>query len=227
MSKIIVLAYSGGLDTTAMIPLLEGAPRRRRGGHAGRRRPRDRHRQAHGARQGGRRRRRRGGRRQGGVRPAVRAARPHGQRPLRREVSAGERALAAADRPQAGRGRAPLRGRGGGPRLHRQGQRPGARRDRRAQPGSAPRVPGAGPRLGHEPRRAARLLRGAQAARAAHQKEPLLDRREPLGTHQRVRPARRPLGGASRRRLRGHGERRGRARPGAARSRSASSAACR
>ena len=81
-----------------------------------------------------------------------------------------------------------------------------------------------------EPRGAARLRRRARHPGHAHQEEPVLDRREPVGAQQRVRRARGPVGGAAggrlpvrqvgRRRAGRAAARRGRASRRASRSRS-------
>ena len=67
-------------------------------------------------------------RRQGGVRPRVPRAGDQGQRALRRRLPAVHRARPAADREAGRRVRARGRLRHDRPRLHRQGQRPGADR---------------------------------------------------------------------------------------------------
>ena len=59
-----------------------------------------------------------------------------GQRPLRRRLSALHRARPAADRPARGRVRARVGLRHDRPRLHRQGQRPGADRGDGGDPGA-------------------------------------------------------------------------------------------
>ena len=84
------------------------------------------------------------------------------------------------------------------PRLHRQGQRPGAHRHRRARsrPDAQDHRPGARGRLA-EPRGAARLRGRARHPGEPHQEEPVLHRREHVGPQQRVRRARGPVGRAA------------------------------
>ena len=192
----IVLAYAGGLDTSVAVPWLAetygaevvcvtldlgqgkdlavGA----RAGALGRRPPRARP------------------RRPRGVRAAVHPAGAPGRRRLRRPVPARHRAGPAAHREEARRDR-PHRGRERHrPRLHRQGQRPGAHR-------------GVGPRArcpacaSSRPARESGMSRDArdrvrQAARhpgAVGRRQPVRDRREPLGP---LDPARRPRGSVGR-----------------------------
>ena len=135
----VLLLYSGGLDTSVMLKWIQdqygaeivaltvdlGQPgedferRARQGAAAGRARlP--------------------GGRREGGVRARLRAAGDQGERALRRRLSAVHGARPAADREAGRREGARDRLRHDRPRLHGQGQRPGADRgDRRgARPGA-------------------------------------------------------------------------------------------
>ena len=130
-----VLAYSGGLDTSALIPYMkekygydiiavlidvgrmkdvEGL--RQRALTAGRRRV-DSH------------------RRQGGVPSRLRLPGAAGQRSVRGQVSSALGSVAAAHRQEDGRGRPGAGSEGSGARLHRQGQRPGAHRRVGALPG--------------------------------------------------------------------------------------------
>ena len=111
-----------------------------------------------------------------GVRARLRAAGDQGERALRRRLSAVHRARPAADREAGGRVRAEERLRHDRPRLHRQGQRPGADRvDRdRARPGHEDHRAGA--RLADGPRGGDRLR-----ARARHPGE---------GRHRDARPTR-------------------------------------
>ena len=197
MKDTIVLAYSGGLDTSValrwladeysadVIALLvdvgqgidvEPSPRRALQGRRGRGRDRRRPRR---------------------VRERVRAADPPGRRALRGPLPAGLGAVAAADRQAPGGGGARARRHGRRPRLHRQGQRPGAVRDggggARARPGRAR----AGARLGHDPRAGDRLRRRARHRGAGQVGRRVLDRPEPVGAVDRGRPARGSLGGAA------------------------------
>ena len=80
------------------------------------------------------------------------------------------------------------------PRLHGQGQRPGAHRRVHPLPRPVHHRAGPGPGVGHDPAGAARLPGRAGHRPAAHQEEPLLHRREPLGPRHRVRRAGGPLG---------------------------------
>ena len=152
MAKRVVLAYSGGLDTSVAVRwLIESragprsiavavdvgqaadAGRRGLGGHP----------PAGPGRRGGRGDRGRRPSRDG--RGLLRAGHP-GQRPLRGQVPAGLGALAAGHRPApGGGGPAPRRPRRG-PRLHRQGQRPGPLRGR--APGPWPPTSRSWPRPG-------------------------------------------------------------------------------
>ncbi len=101
------------------------------------------------------------------------------------------------------RGRGPRRRRRGGPRLHRQGQRPGPLRRRRPRPGPGPggRRADAG-RDGPLARAGDRLRRRARDRDPDHQGLALLDRRQPVGPLDRDRRPRGSLGGAAGRRLR-------------------------
>ena len=135
-------------------------------------------------RQGSRPRRRRGRRRRcpRGVRERLRPARDQGERPLRAGLSALHRAGAPADR-EARRPRgARARLRHDRPRLHGQGQRPGAARWHGRGPGPRAEDPRPGARVADGARRGARLR-----ARAGHPAEgrvgglAVLDRRQPLG----------------------------------------------
>ena len=75
-------------------------------------------------------------------------ARHRRQRPLRGQVPARVGAVAAGDRPPSGGRGPPPRRRRRGPRLHRQGQRPGALRGGHPHAGARPRDPGARPDAG-------------------------------------------------------------------------------
>ena len=89
-------------------------------------------------------------RRPRGVRARLHPAGAPGRRHLRGPLPAGHGARPAADREEAGRDRPPRAGPGHRPRLHRQGQRPGA--SRRVGAGPRPDHQGvrAGARLGHD-----------------------------------------------------------------------------
>ena len=113
------------------------------------------------------------------------------------------------------------------PRLHRQGQRPGADRvDRdRARPGDEDHRAGA--RLADGPRGGDRLrARARHPGQGRHRGAAVLDRRQPLGPLLRGRPDRGPRRAAARRRLPARHPARGGARRARGRGRSASSAAC-
>ena len=125
-----------------------------------------------------------------------------GQRRLRRRLPAVHRARAAADRQARGRVRAPDRLRHDRPRLHRQGQRPGADRghDRDARAGA--QGDRAGPLVGDGPRRGDRLRAQARDPGQGRDGErAVLDRRQPLGPLVRGQVDRGPLARARRRRL--------------------------
>ena len=87
-------------------------------------------------------------------------------------------------------------------RLHRQGQRPGALRRHHRRAGAGPRGRRAGARVGDEPRRRDRVRGQARHRGPGHHPVALLDRREPVGPLDRGRRPRGPLGGAAGRRLR-------------------------
>ena len=90
------------------------------------------------------------------------------------------------------------------PRLHRQGQRPGAVRDRRRGARAGSRRPRPGPRLGHDARAGDRLRRAARHRGAREARRRVLDRPEPVGAVDRGRPARGSVGRAARGGLRAH-----------------------
>ena len=192
-------------------------------------RPRQGHPGTHGARQGGRRRRRRGRRRQRGVRRALLPAGAHGQRPLRRQVPAVDGHRPAADRQEARRdgaqATAPRRSPTAAPArattrcASTSACAPSTRTSRSSRRRAAP--------TGTSREELLDYVRRARHPGAAHQEEPLLDRREPLGAQQRVRRARRPVGGAARGRLPVRRVGRRRARRAAARRGRASRRACR
>ncbi len=197
--KKVVLAYSGGLDTSVIVPWLKenygcevvcfaanvgpgrGAGRAGGQGHRQRRQP------AHHPR------------------PARRAGRrlhlPHAARRggLRAQVPARHLHRPPADRQAPGRGGS--RGRGGrrGPRRDRQGQRSGALRADLYRP--RPAAEGHRPlaRVGHPlARRRHRLCQGAQRAGQGHAEIHLQPGRQPVAPFARGRPAGRPLAGAGR-----------------------------
>ena len=136
-----------------------------------------------------------------------------GERQVRGEVPAGLGAVAARHREASRRCGAGARRRRRRPRLHRQGERPGALRglDARARP--RPRSAGARPRLGLHPRGLDRLRHPSRDPHQGAQGQPVFDRREPVGPRHRVRRDRGPVGRASERALHAHD----RSRPGAAR----------
>ncbi|CAA9241232.1 MAG: Argininosuccinate synthase, partial [uncultured Acidimicrobiales bacterium] len=169
------------------------------GGHLRRRRRRPRRRL--GGDQGpGPRHRRRGGRGRrlhGGVRIRLRRAGAQGQRPLRGEVPARLGPVAPRDREAPGGRRPAVRRRRRRPRLHRQGERPGALRGRDQGAGAGPRDPGPRAPLGPHPRGRDRVRSPARHPDLGHEGEALLDRRQPLGPGHRVRPDGGPVGHAA------------------------------
>ena len=168
MSDRIVLAYSGGLDTCVCIGWLTEQTGQEvvavavdvgQGGEDLERHP--------AARAGLRRGRGGGRRRPGRVRRGLLPAGAAGQRPVHGPLPAGQRAVPAADRAAPGRGRAQRTApRVVVPRLHRQGQRPGAVRGRHRQPGPAPEGDRAGPRLRLDPGEGDRVRRASAACRS-------------------------------------------------------------
>ena len=188
-----VLAYSGGLDTSVTIRwLAEHGLRGRRG--------RRRRRPAGGLRAGRpprpARRRRRGPRRRRGrpVRIGVPDEGDQGERPVRGQVPDGVRARAAAHRRRGREGRA----RGAGADVVAHGCT-GKGNDqvrfevvvRRARARS--RGARADPRRRHPAREGDRARRGVGHP-DRERRDGLLDRREPVGPHRRVRAARGSLG---------------------------------
>ena len=111
-------------------------------------------------------------------------------------------ALAAADRRPAGRDGGRARRRRGRPRLHRQGQRPGPHRGRRACQGPAPQDAGAAARQAALAPRRDRLRASARRADRPHRGQAVLRRRQPVGPLDRGGRAGEPLERAARRRLR-------------------------
>ena len=110
------------------------------------------------------------------------AAGDQGQRPLRRRLPALHRARPAADRQARGRLRAQHRLRHDRPRLHRQGQRPGADRGHRRDPGAGAEDDRPGALLADGPRGGDRLRpRARHPGQGRHRGDALLDRRQPLG----------------------------------------------
>ncbi len=110
------------------------------------------------------------------------AAGDQGQRPLRRRLPAVHRARAAADRRAGGRVRAPFGLRHDRPRLHRQGQRPGADRGDGGDPGPGAEDDRPGAHLADGPRGGDRLRpRARHPGQGRHRGRALLDRRQPLG----------------------------------------------
>ena len=88
------------------------------------------------------------------------------ERAVRGPVPAGVGAVAAGHREAPRRGRARARRRRRGPRLHRQGQRPGPLRGVDAGARARPRGARAGARVGHDPRGLDRLRRRATTSRS-------------------------------------------------------------
>ncbi len=145
----------------------------------------------------------RGDRRARGVRPRLRAAGHQGERPLRRRLSAVHRAGPAADRQARRREGARARLRRHRPRLHRQGQRPGAHRRHGARPGARPEDRRARAQLEDGPRRGDRLRARARHPREGRQRgHAVFDRRQHLGPVVGGRADRGPLRAAARRRVR-------------------------
>ncbi len=183
--------------------MAQGAARRRCG-HAHRRPGRRLH--ARGRRASSHR----GGRQQGvgdrrarDVPVAVRLARAAGGRGLSAGISARDGAGSPAARPAAGRGRPEGGRRRGRPRVHRQGQRPGPVRRRRARPRPGPRGGGADARRdGPVARPGDRLRAGARDRDPDHEGVPVLDRRQHLGPVVRDRRPRGPVGHATTGRVR-------------------------
>ena len=201
MTKRVVLAYSGGLDTSVAVKWIQeewGAEVIALAVDVGQQAddPWD---EIRAARPRGRRGRGAGRRRRAPSSPtSTSCPRIHanalyeGKYPL---VSALSRPVIAkhlvARRPR-------VRRRRGRPRLHRQGQRPGAVRGVGARARARPRGARAGAGVGLHPRRQHRLRGQARHPDQRHQEEPVLDRREPLGPRHRVRDDRGPVGLAAR-----------------------------
>ena len=133
---------------------------------------------------------------------------------LRRRLPALHRARPPADRQARGRVRAPDRLRHDRPRLHRQGQRPGADRGDGRDAGARAEGDRAGALVGDGPRRGDRLRAQARDPRQGrHRERAVLDRRQPLGpllggqvdrgprarSRRRRLPARDPPGAGARR----------------------------
>ena len=150
-----------------------------------------------------------------------------GRRRVRGPVPARDRHRPAAHRQDAGRRRARGGRVGDRARLHRQGQRPGALRRQHAGAGARSRDRRAGARAPHEPRGADRVGGRAQRAGARDEGQPVQHRREPLGPQHRGGRARRSVAGAAGGDLRLDEVRRRTRRTRRARSRSASSTAAR
>ncbi len=127
-----------------------------------------------------------------------------GERTLRGQVPARVRAVAARHRAAPGGRGAPARGDRGRARLHRQGQRPGALRGRRARAGAGPRDLRAGAGVGADARGLHRAGRQVGDPHHGDQGEAVLDRRQPVGQGDRVRRDRGPVGPTARRRLHAH-----------------------
>ena len=167
MAKRVVLAYSGGLDTSVAVHWLRAelgyeviavAVDVGQGGDLDSVRERA---LAAGAVEARRDRRPRGARRATSSLPALQAnALYEGRYPL---VSALSRPLIV--RHLVAEARAPRRRRRR-PRLHRQGQRPGPLRGRHPRPRPRPRDRRPGPRVGHDPRGDDRLRRASTASRS-------------------------------------------------------------
>ena len=136
------------------------------------------------------------------VRPGVRAAGDPGERQLRRRLPALHRARAPADRQARGRVRAPVGLRHDRPRLHRQGQRPGADRGHGRDARARAQGDRAGALVADGPRRGDRLRAQARdPGQGRHGVGALLDRRQPLGPLLGGQVDRGPLARARRRRL--------------------------
>ncbi len=201
MAKRVVLAYSGGLDTSVAVTWLRRGAGPRGGGGGRRRRPGRRLRGDPPAGPGGRGGRVGRHRRPGRDGRRLRGPRHRRQRPLRREVPTRLGAVAPRHRPPPGGRGAPSRRRRRGPRLHGEGQRPGPLRGGDARPGPRSRDPRPGASVGDVARRLRRLRGRPRDPHRGDEGEDVLDRREPLGPGHRVRRHRGPLGTAAGRRL--------------------------
>ena len=133
---------------------------------------------------------------------AVRAQSARGERAVPRRLSAQRGALAPADRRPARRDGGAVRRRRRRARLHRQGQRSGSHRGRRAREGAAPEDARAAARQAALAARRDRVRASARRADRAHGGEAVLGRREPVGPLDRSRRAREPVERAARGRLR-------------------------
>ena len=121
---------------------------------------------------------------------------------LRRRLPALHRARPAADRQARGRVRAQDRLRHDRPRLHRQGQRPGADRGHGRDARARAQGDRAGALVADGPRRGDRLRAQARdPGQGRHRVGAVLDRRQPLGPLVRGQVDRGPLARAGRRRL--------------------------
>ena len=141
-----------------------------------------------------------------------------GERGLRRRLPAVHRARPAADRQARGRVRAPDGLRHDRPRLHRQGQRPGADRGHGRDARARAQGDRAGALVGDGPRRGDRLRAQARdPGQGRHGERAVLDRRQPLGPLVRGQVDRGPRARARRRRLPARHPARARARRGAGR----------
>ena len=153
MAQRVVLAYSGGLDTSVAVKWIQeewGAEVVALAVDVGQEPHADaaywetiRERRSRGRRDRGA-----GRGRPRGVRGPVRRQRDQGQRPLRGQVPAGVVPVTSRDRAAPRRRGTGVRRRRGGPRLHREGQRPGALRGRAANPRAGPRGPRPGADVG-------------------------------------------------------------------------------
>ena len=123
---------------------------------------------------------------------------PQGQRPVRGPLPAGVGAVPAGHRQAPGRRGPRARRRRGRPRLHRQGQRPGPLRGVDPGPGPRPRGPRPGAGVGHDPR-GRRILYAYDhdIPITATKEKAVLDRRQPLGPGHRVRRDGGPVGRAA------------------------------
>ena len=214
MSQRVVLAYSGGLDTSVAVKWIQeewGAEVVALAVDVGQ----EPHADAaywEAIRQRAARRRRRSRRgsstparstRRGSWSNAIRA-----NAPVRGEVPARVVAVASGDRPPPGGGGPGVPGRRRRARLHRQGQRPGAVRGRAAHTRTRPGGPRTGPNVGLHPSRLDRVRRARFAIPiTVSEDEAVLGGREHRRAGGRVRRDGGPVERAARRHLRAHAPR--------------------
>ncbi len=135
------------------------------------------------------------------LRRSLRLARPDGRCRLRREVPARHRPGPAAHRQADGRYRPQAWGQGRGPRLHRQGERPGPLRCHFPDAGPRPANHRPGTRVEDDAPGRDRVRPEARHSGRGDQGKPVQPRPEPVGPKLRGRRPGGPLGGAARRGL--------------------------